>query len=86
MRKSNDYLATMIELAGGRYIFPDLMDSGNASSAVTLTMEEFYASAKDADYLIYNATIDAPLYSVEDLLDKSALFEDFKAVQEDKVW
>lgn len=86
VRKSNDYLATMIELAGGRYIFPDLMDSGNASSAVTLTMEEFYASAKDADYLIYNATIDAPLYSVEDLLDKSALFEDFKAVQEDKVW
>lgn len=86
VRKSNDYLATMIQLAGGHYIFPDLGDAQSASSAVTLTMEEFYAGAKDADYLIYNATIDAALYSVEDLLDKSALFGDFKAVQEDKVW
>jgi len=86
VRKSHDYLATMIQLAGGRYIFPDLGDPESASSAVTLTMEEFYAGAKDADYLIYNATIDAPLHSVEELLDKSALFADFKAVQEDKVW
>lgn len=85
-RKSSDYIPAMIELAGGRYIFEDLGDSENASSAVNLTMEEFYASAKDADYLVYNGTIDNPLNSVKDLISKSDLFEDFKAVKEGNVW
>lgn len=51
-----------------------------------MTMEEFYASAKDADYLIYNAAIDDPLDSVDQLLAKSDLFSDFKAVKEGNVW
>lgn len=85
-RKSSDYVPAMIELAGGRYIFENLGDSESASSAVNLTMEEFYAAAKDADYLIYNGTIDNPLNSVEDLLSKSDLFEDFRAVKEGNVW
>lgn len=86
VRKSSDYLATMIELAGGRYIFQDLGDPAAATSGVTMTMEEFYASAKDADYLIYNAAIDDPLDSVDQLLAKSDLFSDFKAVKEGNVW
>lgn len=85
-RKSSDYIPAMIELAGGRYIFENLGDSENASSAVNLTMEEFYASAKDADYLVYNGTIDDPLNSLEDLISKSELFEDFRAVKEGNVW
>ena len=40
----------------------------------------------DADYLIYNASIDAPLTSVDDLLGKSGLFADFRAVKEGNVW
>lgn len=86
VRKSSDYLARMIELAGGRYIFRDLGDPDSATSGVTMTMEEFYAGAKDADYILYNATIDAPLDSVRQLLEKSPLFADFKAVQEGNVW
>lgn len=85
-RKSDDYLPKMIELAGGRYIFENLGDPDKATSGVNLTMEEFYASAKDADYIIYNASIDEPLTSVDDLLDMNTLFADFKAVKEGNVW
>ena len=86
VRGANDYVAGMIELAGGRYIFSDAAQLDNARAAVTISMEDFYAAAVDADYLIYNATIDAPLNSVEDLLGKSALFADFKAVKAGNVW
>lgn len=86
VRKSNDYLPRMIEIAGGKHIFENIGDPESAASGVTLTMEEFYAAAKDADYILYNATISDPLTSVDDLLAKSELFADFKAVQEDRVW
>lgn len=86
VRKSSDYLDKMIELAGGRYVFRDLGDPDSATSGVTMTMEDFYAAAKDADYIIYNATVDSPLNSVQELLEKSELFADFKAVKNGNVW
>lgn len=87
VRKSSDYLPKMIDLAGGHYVFDDLgAEDENATSTVTLQMEEFYAAAKDADYLIYNSTIEGELSSVEELLQKSELLDDFKAVQEGHVY
>lgn len=86
VRKTDDYIPTMIEIAGGRYIFDNLENTENNSAAVNLTMEEFYATAVDADYLIYNASIDNPIESTDDLMAKSELFEDFKAVQNGNVW
>lgn len=85
-RKTSDYLPKMITLAGGTYIFDNLGEDGKASSSVNMTMEEFYATAKDADYIIYNGSIDNPLQSVDDLLNKNALFADFKAVKEGNVF
>lgn len=85
-RKSDDYLPAMIELAGGRYCFENLGDPEKATSGVNMTMEEFYASTKDADYLIYNASIADPLESVDDLIEINALFADYKAVKEGHVW
>ena len=76
----------MIELAGGRYIFGHLGDDGKRSSTVNMQMEEFYAQAKDADYLVYNSTIDGNLASIDDLLAKNSLFADFKAVKDGNVW
>ena len=58
VRKSNDYVSKMIELAGGEYIFHDPAEDDNALSTMNMQMEEFYAKAKDADYIIYNSTID----------------------------
>lgn len=87
VRKASDYLPKMIELAGGHYVFSDLgVEDDTASSTVSLQMEEFYAAAREADYLIYNSTIDGELSSVEELFGKSELLENFKAVREGNVY
>ena len=86
VRKANDYVAKMIELAGGEYVFSDLGDEENALSTVNMQMEDFYAGAKDADVLIYNSTIDGQIENLDGLLEKSALLEDFRAVKEGNVW
>lgn len=86
VRGSSDYIPGMIELAGGKYVFEDLSDPESGRSSVSLTMEEFYAAAVDADYIIYNATVDSPLKSIDGLLAKSGLFADFKAVKDGNVW
>lgn len=86
VRKSNDYVSKMIELAGGRYIFENLGEDDNALSTVNMQMEEFYAKAKDADYIIYNSAIDGELQTMEQLLEKSSLLKDFKAVKNGNVW
>lgn len=87
VRKSTDYLPRMIEMAGGSYIFEKLgEEEDNASSTVTMQMEEFYASAKEADYIIYNSAIEGELSSVAELVEKSSLLENFKAVQEGNVY
>ena len=86
VRKSDDYIPTMIEIAGGRYVFKDLKNSEGNAPSVKLTMEEFYATAVDADYLIYNGTIDGQVSSLGDLEAKSNLFTEFKAVKDGNVW
>ena len=86
VRKSNDYVSKMIELAGGEYIFHDPVEDDNALSTMNMQMEEFYAKAKDADYIIYNSTIDGELDSIDELLAKSSLLADFKAVKDGNVW
>lgn len=87
VRKSSDYLPKMIEMAGGSYVFDHLGDEEDtASSTISMQMEEFYAAAKDADYVIYNSTIDGELHSVEELLGKSPLLKNFRAVQEGNVF
>ncbi len=87
VRRSSDYLPKMIEMAGGSYVFEHLGDEEDtASSNVTMQMEEFYAAARNADYIIYNSTTTEELSSIEDLLEKSSLLERFQAVQEGKVY
>ena len=86
VRKSGDYVAEMIRLAGGRYVPENLGDNGNFLSTMNMDMESFYAAAKDADILIYNSTIDGELTRMDQLLQKSSLLADFKAVQSGDVW
>ena len=87
VRKPNDYIAQMIGLAGGTYVLNDRLSAEeNALSTMNMQMEDFYAAAKDADILIYNSTIEGELCSVDELLAKSALFSDFKAVKEGNVY
>ena len=87
VRKPGDYIAKMIQLAGGSYLPQAAKEEDeNALSTMNMQMEDFYAQAKDADILIYNSTIEGELDSVDTLLAKSPLFADFKAVKEGKVY
>ena len=86
VRKSDDYIPSMIEIAGGRYAFKDLKNPDSNAPSVKLTMEEFYATAVDADYLIYNGTIDGQINSISELEAKNELFSEFKAVKDGNVW
>ena len=87
VRKSGDYLAQLIRMAGGVYVPENQSDGGeNALSTMNIDMESFYAAAHDADVLIYNSTVDGELASLDELLKKSELLADFKAVQNGNVW
>ena len=86
VRKSGDYIAKAIELAGGVYVFQGLAENENALSTINIQMETFYDTARDADVLIYNSTIEADLDTIEQLVAKSAPLADFKAVQTGNVW
>ena len=86
VRATTDYVPKMIEIAGGNYIFADISDPDTKRSSISLTMEEFYNTAVGADYLIYNATIDDPIYTIDELIAKDSLFADFKAVKSGDVW
>ena len=86
VRAGDDYIPHMIDIAGGEYIFPDLVNEESEMASMKISMEEFYAGAVDADYLIYNASIESPLTSLDQLYDKSEVFKEFKAVKEGHVY
>lgn len=88
VRKPDDYVSKMIQLAGGEYIFTsdDLNTEENAQSTTDMQFEAFYAAAKDADVLIYSSTIDGGIEDISALLEKNSLFADFKAVKSGNVW
>ncbi len=88
IRKPNDYVPKMIELAGGEYIFTaaDLNVDENALSTMNIQVEKFYELARDADILIYNSTIEGDLADIGQLVEKCGILADFKAVKEGNVW
>ena len=86
VRRSGDYIARSIGLAGGVYAFPDLEGDEGAKSTMNMQMESFYEGARNADVLIYNSAIDGELQTMSQLLEKSGILADFKAVREGAVW
>lgn len=88
VRKTGDYISKMIELAGGNYILDSesLNVKENALSTMNMQFETFYALAKDADYIIYNSTVDGELKNIDQLIEKNTLLSDFKAVKNNNVW
>ena len=86
VRQSFDYIPRMIELAGGRYIFENLGDPKSRKATMNMQAEEFYHKARNADFLIYNSSIDGGISTIKELLDKCEFLEDFQAVKEGNVW
>lgn len=87
VRRTSDYIPGMIEMAGGVYLPRDTGGDGASGSATfSMQMESFYAEARDADFLIYNSTIEGQLYSLDDLISKDSLLANFKAVKDGNVF
>ena len=85
VRRGDDYIPTMIEMAGARYVFKDVFDESGRSS-VPMTIEAFYDMAADADFIVYNASIDGSVNSMADLLSKDPVISEMKAVKEGNCW
>lgn len=88
VHKPGDYIVKSIELAGGTYALDNIKvdKGGGALSTMNMQMEAFFDAASDADILIYNSSIEGELTSVDQLLEKSPLFAQFKAVKNGNVW
>ena len=86
VRQSSDYIPRMIELAGGRYVFENLGDPESRKATMNMQAEESYHKARNADFLIYNSSIDGGISTMKELLDKCEFLEDFQAVKEGNVW
>lgn len=85
IRSASDYIPKLIELSGAAYAFADYgVDASSAT--MTIQMEDFYAVACNADYLIYNSTITGELSTLADLLTISPIFQHMKAVKEGRVY
>lgn len=77
---ADSYVATMIERAGGEYLFQDVKtDNGKIS------IEEFYAQSKDADVLIYSS-MHSYSPTLESIVEATPILEKLDVVKEKNVW
>ena len=87
VRTNTDYLASMLETAGGIYAFSDLKPAGKrVSPTATIAMEQFYKTAKNTDILIVNSSLTNHCETLEELKGKSPMFQNMKAVQSGSVY
>lgn len=84
VRNTDDYVTKMVEMAGGKYIYDQLANTG--SNSTTIEMEEFYKQAKEVDYILYMYSLGGKPSTLKELVEKNELLKDFKAVKEGHVW
>ena len=77
-------MAKMVDLAGGAYALPDV--GVGEVGTVNMEMEAFYDKAKDADYIIYVWNLGGKPETLADLLARSEVIAEMKAVKEGNVW
>lgn len=85
VRRSKDYIPTMIKIAGGKYIFKNLTDD-EGKTTIAMSAEKFYDTAESADILIYDGSIDSSVTTKSALLAKDPIIKEFKAVKKDHCW
>ena len=84
MRNGSDYMARMLELAGGEYALSDF--NPDQTGAEQMEMEEFYSRAADADYIIYIWSLGGKPETLADFTAKWELLSEFKAVKDGNVF
>lgn len=83
-KAKEDYFPTLLELSGASYLGPNSKTKDTAS--VNMDMESFFALAKDADILIYNAATGTVPESLNELKNRHELFAAFRAVENGQVY
>lgn len=83
-RNADDYMAKMVNLAGGQYVLSDV--GVGEPGTVNMEMEAFYAGAKDADYIIYVWSLGGKPANMEEFIAKNEVLAEMKAVKEGNVW
>ena len=83
-RNADDYMAKMLEIAGGDYALSDV-GVGETGTA-KMELEAFYDKAKDADYIIYIWSMGGKPETMDAFLERAAILSDMKAVQNGNVW
>lgn len=87
VKKSGDYIARMIEMAGGKYALDGVsFVSGSSGGFINMQAEDFYALCMNADFLIYSSMAGDGLKSIDELIKKNSMFADFKAVKAGEVY
>ena len=84
VRNAGDYVTKMLDLAGGDYINPEL--GPDKTGNTKMEFEEFFATCKDADFIIYIWSMGGKPENMTQFLEKSELLSEFKAVKENNVW
>jgi iron complex transport system substrate-binding protein len=77
-------MAKMAELAGFDYI-PDSIGE-DETGTTNITMEAFYESASQADYIIYLWSLGGKPATLAELVAMDEILADFKAVRDGNVW
>lgn len=83
-RNGGDYMAEMLRLAGGEYVLSDM--NPQESGTQQMEMEEFYAGAGDADYIIYIWSLGGKPQKLADMVALNEMLAEFKAVKAGNVW
>ncbi|MQN00913.1 MAG: ABC transporter substrate-binding protein [Lachnospiraceae bacterium] len=88
VKRGSDYMARMIKTAGGSYVFSYIEAPSKKShmANVSVTFEDFYKKAKDADVLMIDTATDNSIKSLNDLESRNKLFKDFKAVKSGNIY
>ncbi len=84
VKNGGNYVAEMINLAGGDYVFKNLKPEDTESTK--MTVEDFYKDAREADILIYDVTSDKSVKTAKDILNHGDYLSDVKAIENGNVW
>ena len=83
-RNADDYMAKMVDLAGGEYALSDV--GVGEVGTINMEMEAFYDKAKDADYIIYVWNLGGKPETLADFLSRSEVLSEMAAVKNGNVW
>ncbi len=83
VRNGGDYMAKMIDLAGGKYNLADLNPDETGTS--TVNFEELYASIQDTDYIFFVSFSDK-YTTLDEMIAGNELYASCKAVKDKHVW